>query len=236
MRRTKKTLVRLAGMILLAGVLLAGKASAEMSTNLRVVMELNPSNKKPAMETFVDDAGNPVIAEDKGYASIRYTYTSKNRVGMVELLDTEGNLVNGRDGYARIVNVYSAKYQKEQNYFDAEGNPVNGPDGYARKETKKSQGKWLTMWEYDADGNPVNKHQLIEYYPDGRVKTERWFDVNDNLTAGPEGYARREVTYKSKTKSSEQFFDAEGKPYYYAKAGYASMKCEFKATTLIGQY
>ena len=46
-------------------------ASAELSTNLRteVVMVRN-NNRLVSTKTFVDDAGNPVIPSDKGYATI----------------------------------------------------------------------------------------------------------------------------------------------------------------------
>ena len=60
-------------MFLLTGIALlfalAGSA-AELSTNLHTQTEYNRDNKKPERVTYVDAEGNPVIADDKGYATI----------------------------------------------------------------------------------------------------------------------------------------------------------------------
>ena len=101
---------RLIGLFLVLGTLvLAGQAGAELSTNLKTVVVNDwKVRNKPATETYVDAEGNPVIASDKGYATIRYTYEGKNkRIATIELLDTEGNLINGTDGYARMERKYS---------------------------------------------------------------------------------------------------------------------------------
>ena len=87
---------RLIGLFLVLGALfLAGQAGAELSTNLKIVAVPDRTAKnKPATETYVDADGNPVIASDKGYATVRYTYEGKNnRVIMIELLarSTENN-------------------------------------------------------------------------------------------------------------------------------------------------
>lgn len=55
-----------------------------------------------------------------------------------------------------------------------------------------------------------------------RVTAREWVDENGKLTAGPEGWARVEYTYKSNSSrpSTERYFDAEGKPFVTA-GGYA---------------
>ena len=61
-------------------------AYAELASNLQVRTEYNPKNKKlVASKTYVDDSGTPVTASDKGYATIRYSYTSYNLVSEIEL-------------------------------------------------------------------------------------------------------------------------------------------------------
>ena len=97
------------GVLLAVIVSIAGLAGAEVSTNLRIRKDINPSTKQVIAETYVDEAVNPVVASDKGYATIRYTYITKRDVSRIELLDAEGNLVNGREGYARIEKRYRAK-------------------------------------------------------------------------------------------------------------------------------
>ena len=100
--------------------LLPAVTFAEISTNLRVEPEYK-MHTLLVKETYVNDAGKPVIAEDKGYATIHYTYGTGKLVTGIELLDTEGNLVNGTEGYARIAKVYSRRVLKEQRYYDKDG-------------------------------------------------------------------------------------------------------------------
>ena len=68
-------------------VLVAAAAFGELSTNLGIQKKLNPNNKKVESETYVDASGNAVIADDKGYATVKYTYVTGNRIGKTEYLD-----------------------------------------------------------------------------------------------------------------------------------------------------
>ena len=216
--------------LLLAVLVFCGRAGAELSANLKTRKEINRGNKKIASETYVDADGNPVIASDKGYATIRYTYGLNDLVIRTELLDTEGKLINGNDGYARIERKYREKKISQQSYYDADGKPVTGPEGYARMEVTEAYGKYRKVWEYGPDGKPVNTHQITLYYEGKKIKSDSWYDVNNNLTAGPNGYARMEAEYVSKTQSKVAYYDAEGNPFFYAKAGYARMEREFNKT------
>ena len=218
---------RIGVFLLLAVIAFCSQAGAELSTNLQIRKEFNRANKKVASETYVDQEGNPVIAADKGYATIRYTYGQNNLVTRTELLDAEGNPINGKDGYARIERKYREKKIIEQKYIDASGNLVTGPEGYARLEATEVYGKFREVWEYDPEGNPVNTHQITLYYDKKKIKSDSWYDVNDNLTVGPNGYARMEAEYVSRTQSKVAYYDAEGNPFFYAKAGYARMEREF---------
>ena len=182
-------------------LLLTAEAAAEVSTNLSVRKEINPGNKRTASETYTDAEGNPVIADDKGYATVRYTYTTGNRIGRTEYLDTEGNLVNNRDGYAQEVCVYGVGGLTRKEYLNAAGESVNGPEGYARQETKYTYGKHVSTWQYDADGNPA---------------------------AGPEGYAWVEYRYSGTTPVRTAYYDASGELFYNPRAGYAAREVVYK--------
>ena len=214
-------------------LLIACAAGAELSTNLKIVTVADRlAGNKPATETYVDADGEPVIADDKGYATIRYTYEGKDgRIRTIELLDTKGKLINGREGYARIERRYqgSAGMLKEQKYYDAAGNPVNGPKGYARYEVTISS-KGREEWQYDAKGEPVNTHRITLYATGTQVKSDSWYDADNHLTAGPNGYARMEVKYKDNIETRVSYYDENGNLFYYAKAGYARMEQDVAQT------
>ena len=211
-------------------LLIFSTASADMSTNLRIDAVKSPSGLLTS-ETYVNDAGDPVIASDKGYATIKYSYGTGKTVTGIELLDTEGNLINGSEGYARIANVYNGKTRIEQRYYDKDGNLVNGPQGYARQETKGLWSDRRSTWEYDKDGNPVNLHRITEYTSYGLyrlITSDSWYDTNDKLAEGPDGYARVENEYLGAAVTKTAYLDKDGKPYYNAKAGYATLVREFE--------
>ena len=95
MRRKIVLLLLLSAALLL---LWAGSAFAELSTNLQLRTELHPKTRRVLSQTYVDAAGNPVAADDKGYATVRYEYTDKGKVALEEYLDAAGVPVNCRDG------------------------------------------------------------------------------------------------------------------------------------------
>ena len=227
---TKRHIPLVAIAMLAVLLLIFSTASADMSTNLRIDAVKSPSGLLTS-ETYVNDAGDPVIASDKGYATIKYSYGTGKTVTGIELLDTEGNLINGAEGYARIANVYNGKTRIEQRYYDKDGNLVNGPQGYARQETKGLWSDVRSTWEYDKDGNPVNLHRITEYTSYGKyrlITSDSWYDTEDKLAAGPDGYARVENEYLGASVTKTAYLDKDGKPYYNAKAGYATLVREFE--------
>ena len=201
-------------------------AGAEVSSNLQVKTVYCKSNQKLVeSKTYTDADGNPVVAADKGYATIAYQYTTANQVKRLELRDAEGNLVNGKEGYAVRTTKYVDKKVSEQCYYDANGNPVTGPEGYARMVTEFQGGRPLSIWRYDPEGNPVGWHKITEYTKVGeanKVSSETWYDPENQLLAGPNGYARVEYAYTDGQVSRIRYIGADGMPYYYAKAGYAT--------------
>jgi len=224
----KKTL---GGLLLLLLLLLAGSALGEISTNLRKETTYNPDNKKVATETYLDDNGNPVIADDKGYCTVRYTYGVKNRVMKIELLDESGQLVNGKAGYAYCEYTYSFRQQTGLAYYDVVGRPARGPQGYHREETAWLNDRYhLSTWRYDTAGNPVGLHRLTEYVQIGgkqKVLTDTWYSVGGEMAAGPDGYARLEYDYVGGGASRIAYFNADGSPFLNTKAGYAAMRSEY---------
>ena len=171
---------------------------AELSTNLNQVVVYNARNRKLVeSKTYVDADGNPVIASDKGYATIRYSYTSGNKVSQIEYLDTKGKPINSAEGYAVRKDIYRSKKLEEQYFYDADGKLVTGPDGYAWMKTRYLNGKHASTWRYDPDGNPVGWHRITEYAQISTfqmVTSDTWYDADGNLTAGPDGYARVEYS------------------------------------------
>ena len=218
--------------LLLGALLLAGQAGAELSTNLKIVTVTNRAAKgKPETETYVDAEGKPVVASDKGYATIRYTYEGKNdRIAKIELLDADGYPVNGNDGYSTVEMEYGAsgRQLRERCYYDKDGKPVTGPEGYARYAVTTVAGKYQETWQYDPEGNPVNTHEIILYHDGKKIKSDSWYDAENNLTDGPDGYAWMEAEYVSKAQSKVAYYDAQGNLFYYKKAGYARMERAFE--------
>ena len=83
-------------------------ATAELSTNLNIRTVMVKNNRRlVSSKTFVDAEGNPVIASDKGYATIKYSYGTGSRVVKEEYLDGEGRLINNNEGFAYVTYRYS---------------------------------------------------------------------------------------------------------------------------------
>ena len=77
---------RLWALVLGMLVFLLGSAAAELSTNLQIRTETDPDNRYIVTQTYLDKDGFPVIADDKGYAAVRYTYKERNLPGLTEYL------------------------------------------------------------------------------------------------------------------------------------------------------
>ena len=219
------------GLLLFLLLFLAGTALGEISTNLRKETTYNPSNKKVETETYLDDYGNPVVAEDKGYCTVRYRYGIKNRVERIELLDQYGQLTNCKAGYAFCEYSYSYRQQTGVAYYNVFGKPATGPQGFHREENTWLNDRYLqSTWRYDTNGNPVGLHRLTDYVQVGskyKVLTDTWYNVQDELATGPDGYARLEYDYVGGNASRIAYFSADGNPYLNKKVGYATMLSEY---------
>lgn len=205
-------------------LLLSVQAHADFSTNLQVVKETNPTSRKVTRETYVDSQGNPVVASDKGYAIVEYIYNASNLQKEIRFLDAQDNLINNAEGYACIKYEYNTNKIIKTSYLDVAGNPTMGPEGYAVQEIKRgTKGVQTESIEYDAEGNLLT-HSVTEYVDitkSNLIKSISWYDGDNNLTAGPNGYARVEYEYFKFKKCKTTYFNAEGSFFYYEKDGFA---------------
>nr|MCR5565576.1 hypothetical protein [Clostridiales bacterium] len=206
-------------------------ASAELSTNLKVVTVMNKQlSTLPDSRTYVDAKGDIVVPDDKGYATVKYKYQGRNVV-REEYFDKNSKPVNCVDGYSYIVYKYDRSRLLSIEYFDVQGKPANGPEGYARQEVKYENKRHKSTWKYDAEGNPVGTHQISEYINYGTKKllaSESWYDTEGKLTPGPKGYARVEYEYDGNLTSQISYIAADGSLYFLASAGYAKATATYK--------
>ncbi len=223
-------------LFLICLLLLSVQAYADLSSNLQVVREIAPVTKKTTSETYVDAQGNPVVASDKGYATIAYKYNAMNMVSEKRFLDAEGNTVNCADGYACIQYEYYVKKVIRTAYLDAEGKYAMGPEGYALREVKHGErGIEKEAFEYDADGNLL-LHAVTEYVDEkhnNRVKSKAWYDANEQLTAGPDGYARVFYEYRNKEVIHVAYYNADGSLFFNEKDKFAEAEKIYEKGKLI---
>ena len=135
-------------------------ANAEISTNLSIVSEYNAQGDV-VRETFVDENGQPVMADDKAYCYAEHRYNSFPRVIETTFHDVKGKQVTTAQGYAAIRYKWSglgAFIQKQ--YVDRKGKPVMGEDGYATHRYDYQGERVKQMGYYDTEGNPVRARQL----------------------------------------------------------------------------
>ena len=131
MRRTLKWLF--VSMLLLLPLT---AARSEVSVNLRTLKEYSASGKVTKI-TYVDAKGNAAMAEDLGYAMMRYEYRDDRYLVKTSLFDEKGRPVNGKEGWS----VFSDKknyhgLSTEKAYYNAAGKLVIGPEGFARQKNE----------------------------------------------------------------------------------------------------
>ena len=140
--------------------LLCLSATAEISTNLKLEKELT-TGKRVAKQTWVDNAGNPVMADDLGYCTLVNTYTTGTKLSKTEYFDAEGNPCNNTWGFHVRKLAYDVNNIRLEQFFDVDGNLVNGDKGYAVMEAEWYQGKRHQETRYfTADGEPLRSDTL----------------------------------------------------------------------------
>ena len=212
-------------------ILLNAGAEAEFSSNLHLIRELNPGNNKIARETYVDDQGNPVVASDKGYAAVIYTYNKANLLIEIRFTDAEGKTVNCADHYATVQYAYQQTNIIRTAYLDAAGESAMGPEGYAVQEIHRgSRGLELEALEYDPAGNLLKRRvtEYVDIKKYNRIRSISWINAKNELLPGPEGYARVAYEYRGQRKSRITYYAAEGGLFYYAREGYAEREEKYR--------
>ncbi len=135
----------------------------------RVFYEVDNTGR-PLVETFADEAGQPVTEASTGAARLVHRYVEGRRVE-TQWQGTDGKpkLLAGK-GYAMLRFAYDESGRvTEERRFGVDGEPVTR----------------------EAAGYAIRK---LEYGGDGRVISERFMDGSEHLVEGPEGWAVRRVT------------------------------------------
>ena len=214
--------------------------SAELSTNLNIVTVMNKQTKTLVdSKTYVDTDGNTVVPDDKGYATVKYAYNNYHRIIREEFFDEHDKPVNCIDGYYSKINKYDGWNLISSEYYDVQGKLVNGPDGYARQETTYFKKRHESTWYYDAEGRPVGSHRISEYEII-KLKTclisDSWYDPDNQLISGPNGYARVEYEYDGTMVSKISYIAADGSLYYMPSEGYAKVITSYNKNKVSARY
>ena len=236
----RSSVKRFVGIIAIALLLLAASsAAAEISLNLHAVKE-KTRNGLVKLLTYVDDAGVPTVADDLGYASVRYEYSAKSKITLTEFLDAAGNRVNGADGYAYCTQTWNSNRSLvERAYFDINGQPALGAEGYARELNRYSGRRLLYTNHYGTDGellvsDTVFARYVATYaenkYGKNKLRREEYFDAAGQLQNNEHGYAAVAYEYVAGDtyRSRISYLDKDLQPVFNDAVGYATMEKKYE--------
>ena len=156
----------LLGFLLCLLLCLALPVRAEISANLRVQetrtkIKYNGSRVRMDTSTFLDLDGQPAMAEDLGYATVRSIYNRKPRVIRMEYLDLNDALVCNRDGYAIVTQSWDGVGRMlSRAYWDENEQPVLGPEGYHSIRYVYDHLLLIREEHYGTDGLPLRSDTL----------------------------------------------------------------------------
>ena len=175
--------------------------------------------------SYFNTAG-ALTAGPEGWAEEVNTY-QRTSVKRTEYLDAEGNFYRSPDLPAVHEFTYQSFGVKQiptmEQYLDADGNLTPGPEGWARVtyDLLKNQEVRETAY-YGADG------RLMVFAQAGYARCEKtwdsraahwtrvaYFDADDQLMAGPDGWAYADYDYKNGKPYTvrERYYQADGEPY-----------------------
>ena len=174
---------------------------------------LSPVSHVASQEIEYDDYHQPILVKnydekgnlcfDKDYVSVlNYSYDKRGNLTKIECIDTEGRPCICKEGYATITYKYDNYGNKlEETYFGIDGEPI-----YINM---------CTSIQYD-------------YYPNGLVKEERYYDEKGDLCLNNNWYAISRYNYDNNGNQTVVcFFDVDNIPCYYKNGLYSRLESEY---------
>ncbi len=174
-------------------------------------------------EDFLDELGNIIVADDKGY-STRIITKMDNSI-KESYYDQDGHTVRCKSGYHAVIRSYDQDgYLIRAAYLNNDDSLVMLPQGYAIEEYRfdKLSRKEYVLY-YDTLEDPVctkteGYGKRYEYDLKGRIYKITYLDQFGNAMMAENGYAivirsfyETDGFEKGKIKN-EYYFDAQGKP------------------------
>lgn len=143
--------------------------------------------------------GSPAACEE-GWSSCEITLDKQEREIARKYYDTNGSLMEIREGLAWEETVYESDDIYTVTGYDLSGNPVECPEGYAGLRVEKnSEGRIVRESYLDGNGNRVTDARGVAasrftYDREGRLIKVLYEDLNGNITLNSEGIAGYEDT------------------------------------------
>ena len=197
-------------------------------------------NSHIIMHRTIDQNGLPV-SNQYGYAEIKREYKGQDLIEE-RYYDEKGELVDRNDiWYAEIRMEYDEKHHlTSEQYYNAVGEATDSVTGYAgKKNTYDEAGHMTSETYYGIDGcviDCINGYASVEYeYDDmGKVILQRFRNASGNMVVTGSGYAEVHRKYEDNHLVLEEYFDAEGEPYY-KPAGYTAIEQVWDGDTLVNR-
>ena len=173
--------------------------------------------------TYVNDRGQPTVASDKGYATLRTTKDGEGHTVLEEYLDANGDPIRLSSGYAAISYEYTDGLATTIIYLDETLSPVVISSGYSsihRTYTDKKLADTDTYFIHTSDGKEAQVTRKEGYAAYSRIYNEKkqaiileYRDLQGSLVDITSGYARRIRSFNEAGKVCEElYYDASGQP------------------------
>ncbi|MBR2824097.1 MAG: VanZ family protein [Clostridia bacterium] len=169
---------------------------------------------------YVSPSGQPVLASDKGYATIIKTSRDGKTI-LEEYLDENGNPAVLSAGYSSIKREYTDGLNTRIIYLDSEKQPVVISSGYDTIRRTYNDARLSDTDTYWIGDEQVERKQgywsLKRLYGTGkdrkRVIRQEYRDQNELLTSNSSGYAYWERAFNEQGKVAiQKYYGADGKP------------------------
>ena len=183
--------------------------------------------------TYVDENGNPQN-NAQGVATVTYEYDKNDRVYRKLYFDASGKAATDDSGKAGVEREYNRRNQIiKEIWLNEAGKPLIA-GGYAMRTMTYIGEDWLASEKYfDEYGNPMIREDTLyserrlSYDENGNIVSEKYYDLNGQLTMSSAGYAGYERVYDENSRCiSETYLNTEEKPVE-TEAGYCSLEKEY---------